>query len=144
MKTCRVAETRARQLPQVMSPKNLRLSLGSKIILEIHINCMMYGKKWRRRSPSSDHQRSEGICRNWNSPLTQRRPTSNRRCISTIPWKALQFLISKIESYKKMLTSPLYAQKASRKPDAMVVQEKEVSAQYISSRSKGKVEVSFI
>ena len=29
----------------------------------------------------------------------QRRPTSNRRCISTIPWKSLQILISKMESY---------------------------------------------
>ena len=38
VKTCRVAETRARQLPQVMSPKSLRLSRGSKTILEIHIN----------------------------------------------------------------------------------------------------------
>ena len=30
---------------------------------------------------------------------------------------------------QKMLTSPLYAQKASGKPDAMVMQEREVSAQ---------------
>ena len=44
VKTCRVAETRAGQLPQVMSPKSLRLSRGSKIILEIHINYMMYRK----------------------------------------------------------------------------------------------------
>ena len=44
LKTCRVAETRARQLPQVMSPKSLRLSQGSKIILEIHINCTMCRK----------------------------------------------------------------------------------------------------
>ena len=32
--------------------------------------------------------------------------------------------------FQKMLTSPLYAQKASGKPDAMVVEEREVSAQY--------------
>ena len=31
----------------------------------------------------------------------QRRPASNHRCISTIPWKALQFLISQMESYKR-------------------------------------------
>ena len=31
---------------------------------------------------------------------------------------------------QKMLTSPLYAQKASGKPDAMVRQERVVSAQY--------------
>ena len=45
----------------------------------------------------------------------------------------------------KMLTSPLYVQNASGKPDAMVVQEREVSAQYTQpSRTKGKFEVSFI
>ena len=37
------------------------------------------------------------VCRILNY---QRCPTSNRRCISTIPWKALQILISKMESYK--------------------------------------------
>ena len=31
----------------------------------------------------------------------QRRAASNRRRISTIPWKALQILISKMESYKR-------------------------------------------
>ena len=31
----------------------------------------------------------------------QRRPTSNRTCISTIPWKALQILNSKMKSYKR-------------------------------------------
>ena len=103
VKTCRVAETRARQLPQVMSPKSLRLSQGSNMILEIHINFMMYRKIRRSRSPSSDHRTSEGIWRNWDSRILkyQRRPTSNRRCISTIPWKALQILISKMESYKR-------------------------------------------
>ena len=34
-----------------------------------------------------------------------------------------------MESYKKVLTSPLCAQKASEKPDVMVMQEREVSAQ---------------
>ena len=45
---------------------------------------------------------------------------------------------------QKMLTPPLYAQRALGKPNAMVVQEREVSAQLHSSRSKGKFEVSFI
>ena len=49
VKTCRVAETRARQLPQVMSPKSLRLSQGSKIILEIHINDMMHRKNSEKK-----------------------------------------------------------------------------------------------
>ena len=37
---------------------------------------------------------------------------------------------------QKMLTSPLYAQKASVKPDAMVVQEREVSAQFVQAERK--------
>ena len=37
---------------------------------------------------------------------------------------------------QKMLTSPLYAQKASGKPDAMVTQEREVSAQYTQANRK--------
>ena len=37
---------------------------------------------------------------------------------------------------QKMPTSPLYAQKASEKPDAMVVQENEVSAQYTQADRK--------
>ena len=64
VKTCRVAETRAQQLPQVVSPKNLRPSRESKLILKIHINYMMYRKIWRRGSPSSYHPRSGGIWRN--------------------------------------------------------------------------------
>ena len=36
----------------------------------------------------------------------------------------------------QMLTSPLYAQKASGKPDAMVVQEREVSAQLVQAYRK--------
>ena len=37
---------------------------------------------------------------------------------------------------QKMLTSPLYAQKASGRPDAMVMQEREVSAQYTQANRK--------
>ena len=37
---------------------------------------------------------------------------------------------------QKMLTSPLYAQKASGKPDAMVTQEREVSVQYTQANRK--------
>ena len=37
---------------------------------------------------------------------------------------------------QKMLTSPLYVQKASGKPDAMVVQEREVSAQHTEDNRK--------
>ena len=106
VKTCRVAETRAPQLPQVMSPKNSRLSQGSKLILQIRINCMMYRKKLEKKitellSPKkwrNLERLGRLVC--WILK-DQRRPTSNRRCMSTIPWKALQILISKMESYKK-------------------------------------------
>ena len=37
---------------------------------------------------------------------------------------------------QKMLTSPLYAQKASGNPDAVVMQEREVSAQYTQADRK--------
>ena len=37
---------------------------------------------------------------------------------------------------QKMLTSPLFAQKVSGEPDAMVMQEREVSAQYTQSDRK--------
>ena len=57
------------------------------------------------------------------------------RCISTIPWKALQILLEDGE-LQKMLTPPLYVQKASGKPDALVVQEREVSAQLIQADRK--------
>ena len=38
---------------------------------------------------------------------------------------------------QKMLTSPLYAQKASEKPVALVVQEREVSAQFTQADRRG-------
>ena len=85
---------------------------GKKKITEL-----LSPKKWRNLE-----NLGRLVCR---IPNYQRRPTSNRRCISTIPWKALQILISKVESFEKMLTSPLYVQKASVKPDAMVMQERE-------------------
>ena len=52
VKTCRVAEPRAPQLPQVMSPRSLRLSQGSELILEIHTSKMMY----RRKVGEEDHR----------------------------------------------------------------------------------------
>ena len=46
---------------------------------------------------------------------------------------------------RKMLTSPLYAQKATEKPDAMVMQETERGkCTTYPIRPKGKLEVSFI
>ena len=45
---------------------------------------------------------------------------------------------------QKKLTSPLYAQKASGKPDALVVQEREVSAQDTQADRKESLRSQFI
>ena len=44
----------------------------------------------------------------------------------------------------KMLTSPLYAQKVSEKPDALVLQERERGKCTLDSSHERKFEVSFI
>ena len=136
VETCRVAETRAQQLPQVMSPRNLRPSQGSKLILEIHINHMMYRKKLEKKitellSPKK-WRNLEKLRRLVRRILNYPRlPTSNRRCISTIPWKALQILISKMESYKRCWLHHPMPRKLRRKPA-----EREVSAQYTQADRK--------
>ena len=124
----RVAETRALQLPQVMSPKSLRLSQGAKIILEIHINYMMCRKILEKQ----DHQ----------APITEEVKESGEIGTHSLPdylessyFQSHMHLDDSLESiansdledgeFPKMLTSPLYAKKASEKPDALVVQERE-------------------
>ena len=62
-------------------------------ILEKKISELLFVKKWRNLE-----RLGRLACRILKY---QRRPTSNRRCISTIPWKALQTLISKMESCKR-------------------------------------------
>ena len=91
---------------------------------------------WRTRSPSSDHRRSEGIWRECNSQLLPQLPDSKISKMSC--FQSQMHFDDSVEStadsdledgeLQKMLTSPLYAQKASEKPDALVVQEREVSA----------------
>ena len=58
------------------------------------------------------------------SPI-KKMSTSNLRCTSTSPWKAMSTLILKMERYE----SCLYAQGASGRPDEMDIQESEVNAQ---------------
>ena len=92
--------------PQAMSPKNLRLSQGSKLILEIHINYMIHKKKLEKNiyellSPKKCRN-LERLGRMARRILKEpRRRTSNRRCISTVLWKALQTLVLKMESCKR-------------------------------------------
>ena len=103
--------------------------------LEKKITELLSLKKWR------DLEKwRQLVCRILNH---QRRPTSNRTYTSTIPQKALQILISKMESNRRCCRRHLYAQKASGKPDAMVMQDRGKCTIH-SSRSKGKFDVSFI
>ena len=86
--------------------KNLRQSQGSNLFLEIPINDMMYKKDLETKITELFSPKNWTI---WDElrrlvsrmPHCLRHPTSNRKCISTIPWQALQLLISKMESYKR-------------------------------------------
>ena len=95
--------------------------------LENKINKPRLLKKWR-------------ILANWNTKLTRSRDgrdvtcwedvlTSSPRCTSTSPLKAYADSDLEDGELHKLLTSPLYAQRASGRPDALVIQEREVSAQ---------------
>ena len=130
VKTCRMPETRARQLPQNMSPKSLRLSQGSKIILEIQINYLM-----RRKNLEKKCTKLRSSKKWWNFLKYQRRPTSNRRCISTIPWKASQILISKMESYKRCWLHHCTPRKLRWNPMQWSCR-REVNAQFTQAKRK--------
>ena len=106
VKTCRVAETRARQLHKLWAQrtcdrlKDRSLCWRSTSIiwcagknLDKKITELLTLKKWRHLE-----KLAQLVCWILNY---QGRPTSNRRCMSTIAWKALQILTSKMDSYKR-------------------------------------------
>ena len=77
--------------PQVMSPKSLRLSQGSKIMLEVHINYMTYWKIQRRRSPSSwpggwGHPRGSRTCVCANTFGDRVTPQGGEGRMNVLPW----------------------------------------------------------
>ena len=121
-KTCRVAETHAPQFPQVMSPKYLRLSQGSQLILEIHTNYMMYRKRLEKKITELLSITEEVVNLENLGQLAYRflkyqgRPTSNCRCISTIPSKALETLLSKMVNYKRCRLHHCVPRKLRRNP----------------------------
>ena len=85
VKTCRVAETRARQHPQVMPKEIATVSRIEDYPGDSNQSYDVHEKK-RRSAPSSDHRRREGIWRNWDSWLPGfSNIRDDRRCISTIP-----------------------------------------------------------
>ena len=98
---------------------------------------------WRRTSPSSDHRRSEGCWRNWDSRLTDSKilETSCFQSQMHFDESVGSTVDSDLEDgeLQQMLTSPLYAQKASVKPDAMEsCRRKRGKCTIYSSRSKGR------
>ena len=122
------------------SGRNPRMRQFLEVLWKTSINCTMHRenlenkidklqllKKWRNLDRLG--HKAFSITRWQRRHLLRRCPTSSPRCTSMSPWKALRTLISKMGELQKLLTSPLYAQRASGKPDAMVVQEREVSAQ---------------
>ena len=86
------------------------------------------------------HRKSEGIWRNWDTRLT------GFYNIRHVHFQSQMHFDDSVESIadsdledgelQKMLTSPLYAEKVSGKPDATVVQEREVSAQITQANRK--------
>ena len=142
-------ETCARTLPQVMSPKCLRpwsLRQFLEVLWKTFINYTMY----RENLENMINKLREVKSRHKAHSITRCRDVLCRENVLTPVPDALRRvcgkhcgLWSRRWRVTKMLTSPLYAQKASEELDAMVVQERGKCTIY-SSRSKGKIEVSFI
>ena len=153
VKTCRVAETRGRHLPQVMSPRSLRLSQGSKNIPEIQINFFDVQEKCGEQDhPAPITEEVKEFGENATANCSHSLPDSKISEMSC--FQSQMHFDDSVEStadsdledgeLQKMLTSPLYAQKASEKPDALVVQERERGKCALDSCHKRKFEVSVI
>ena len=112
-KTCRVAETRAPQL-------------SKKIGEEDH------------QAPNTEEVEEFGEVGTAGLPDSEISKTSHFQTQMHVDDPVESIADSDLEDgeLQKMLTSPLYVQKASGKPDAMVVQEREVSAQYTPAERK--------
>ena len=89
-----------------------------------------YDAQKNLKSEITEYRRSERIWEKLGHTVLQdskhqRRRTSTRTCTSTIPQKAF----SKLESYQRRWLHHSMPRKLRGKPDALVVQEREVSAQ---------------
>ena len=119
-----MAETRAQQLPQVVSPENLRPSEGSMLILEIHINFSMYRKILEKKITELLSPKKWGNLEKIRTAGVPDSKLSETSCIQSqmhFHDSVESIADSDLEDGElhKMLTSPLYAQKASAKPDAL-------------------------
>ena len=120
--------------PTGYEPKELATQ-GSKIFLEIHISYMMHMKEFGEqdhRAPITEKVKEFGVLETRSLPDSQIPETSHIRSKMHFDVFVESTADSDLEDgeLQKMLTSPLCARKASGKPDAMVMQEREVSAQF--------------
>ena len=102
--------------------------------LENKINKLQLLKKRRNLDKLGD--KAYSITRWQRCLLLRRCSTSGLRCTSTSPRKAFADSCLEDGELQKLLASPLYAWRASGKTDAMVVQEREVSAQFAQANRK--------
>ena len=128
-----------RTLPQVMSPKCLR-PRSLRQFLEVLWKTFYQFFDVQREFGEQDQQapESEEVKSNPGTKLT-RSPDAEMSFVEKISYLQSQMHFDEsVESIvdsdledgelQKLLTSPLHAQRASGKPDAMVVQERDVSA----------------
>ena len=148
VKTCRVAVSAHDSSHRLSAPTACDCLKDRSLFWRSISITWCTGKSWRRRLPSCCHRRSEGIWRIWDLayriPKYQRRLTSNRRCISTIPWEALQILISKMESYKRCWHFSTVCPESFGETRCNGRAGERGKCTTHSCRSKGKFEVSFI
>ena len=81
-----------------MSPRSLRQFL--EVFRKTSINYMMYIEKFGEQDQQAPIEEVKEFGQFGTHSLPDRRPTSSPRCTSTSLWKALQTLISKMESHK--------------------------------------------
>ena len=109
-----------------MSPKNLRPSGESKLILEIHLNFLMYLKKVGEedhRAPITEEVEEFGEIRTAGVPDSKISETSYFQSQMHFDDSMESIADSEDGESQKMLTSPLYAQKALGNPVALFSSE---------------------
>ena len=149
----RVAETRATPLPQVLRPRSLRQFV--EVLRMTSINYTMYREfgEQDQQAPIIEEVKEFGV-----SQFIQTQSLRDHEMAETSPVEKMSYLQSQMHfeesmgstadsdledgELQKLLASPLYAERASGKPDAMVVQQREASAQMSHSsedhRASGK------
>ena len=140
VKNCRVAETRAPQLPQVMSPSSLRLSQGSMLILETHINYVMYMKKLEKITELLSPKKWWNLERLGRLACWilkyQRRPNFQSQMHFDDSVESIAFWSGRWRVYKRCWRHHCMTRKLRGDPMQWSCREREVSAQYTQADRK--------